>query len=148
MKMLLWVLSGLLWGACVPAAGQALTQGIQGTVLLRTGNHMPGPGKSVPPAQAPAIREIRVYFLTHVSQVKTIGSFYSQIQTKLVAKVVSGRDGTFRLFLPPGKYSLLSQETQGLFANRRDGENNIFPVEVKAGQVTPVEFIIDYNASY
>jgi len=126
--------------------GQAL-QGIQGRVLLRSGNHLPGPGRSLP-ADQPVSREIHVYALTHLSQVKAAGSFYSQIQTKQVAKVVSAPDGTFRLALPPGKYSVFVQEAPGLFANRFDGQGHIFPVEVKPGQAAALEIIIDYNASY
>jgi hypothetical protein len=152
MKLLLSLLMSLLLlapkGPQEEPPQQVLRQGIQGSVLLRTGNHMPGPGKSFSPPRNPVAREIQVYPLTNLSQVKTRGSFFIQLPTKPVASVKSGQDGTFRLFLPPGKYSLLSKEAQGLFANRFDGENNIFPVEVKPGQVTPVEFIIDYKASY
>jgi hypothetical protein len=153
MNMLLSVLFGFLLLACSPLQGRlpqsgTIRQGIAGKVVVRTGNHMPGPGKIIPPPASPAAREILVYPLTNSFQVQTSGSFYTQIQTKLVAKIVSRPDGTVRLFLPPGKYSLFSQEKEGLFANRLDGENNIFPVEVKAGQLTAVEFIIDYHASY
>jgi hypothetical protein len=150
MNLLLSVLLGFLVLTCSSAATRVPQhrQGIQGKVVLRTGNHMPGPGKRLPPPTQAAIREIQVYPLTNLSQVTANGSFYTHIQTKQVAKVVSGPDGRFRLFLPPGKYSLLSKEAEGLFANRFDGQNNIFPVEVKAGQLTEVEFIIDYNASY
>ncbi|MGV3641953.1 MAG: carboxypeptidase regulatory-like domain-containing protein [Adhaeribacter sp.] len=145
---LLCLLLAVLLPAC-QAASQVpqARQGIQGRVLLRSGNHMPGPGRSLPPDQ-PASREIHVYALTHVSQVRAAGSFYSQIQTKQVAKFVSGPDGAFRLALPPGKYSLFVREAAGLFANRFDGEGHLFPVEVLPGQLTPVEIVIDYNASY
>lgn len=150
MHLLLSVLMGFMVLTCSTAASRVpqIRQGIQGIVVLRTGNHMPGPGKRLPPPSQPAVREIQVYPLTNLSQVTTNGSFYTHIQTKPVAKVVSRPDGTFRLSLPPGRYSLLAKETGGLFANRLDGENNIFPVEVMAGQLTQVEFIIDYNASY
>jgi hypothetical protein len=152
MKVLLSLLFGclLLTGSSQqPGLPQkALRQGIQGTVVLRTGNHMPGPGKRFSPPQHPVAREILVYPLTNLSRVKTQGPFFIPLSSKPVARVRSGQDGSFRLFLPPGKYSLLSKEAEGLFANRFDGDNNIFPVEVKPGQVTPVEFIIDYKASY
>ena len=146
---LVFLLFGLLLLACqaAPARLTQSRQGLQGRVLLRSGNHMPGPGRTMPSDQ-PVSREIQVYALTHVSQLTPSGSFYSQIQTKQVAKIVSGPDGTFRLLLPPGKYSLFVQEAQGLFANRFDGEGHVFPVEVKPGQMAPVEIIIDYNASY
>ena len=39
-------------------------------------------------------------------------------------------------------------EGGGLYANLFDGENNIYPVEVQEDQVTHIEFLINYEASY
>lgn len=144
MNLLLSVLLGflVLTGTRLPPH----PQGIQEKAVRRTGNHMPG--KQIPPSSQPSVRQIHVYPPTLLSQVTANGSFYTQIQTKLVAKVVSGRGGTFRLALPPGRSTLLAKETDGLFASRLGGENNIFAVEVKAGRLTQEEFIMDYNASY
>ena len=130
-----------------------ITQGIRGKVEIREGNFMPGPDRTNPkairaPQGQPAIRELFIYERTKQSQVKANGVFYADIQTKLITTVKSKADGTFQVSLKPGIYSLFSKEPGGLFANQMDGEGYIFPVEVKAGEVTEVEFIIDYNASY
>ncbi|WP_026461964.1 hypothetical protein [Adhaeribacter aquaticus] len=151
------LLSTLLFSCAGPVASfqqaSSLSQGIKGNIVVLEGNLMPGltrknntavssVAKSITP------REIYVYELTNLRQVKRNGTFYTNIQTKLVAKVVSTSTGNFQVALPPGKYSLFSKEPDGFFANLFDGESNIFPVEVKAQKVTPVEFKIDYNAVY
>ncbi|KAA5549254.1 carboxypeptidase regulatory-like domain-containing protein [Adhaeribacter rhizoryzae] len=129
-------------------------QGILGTITVREGNFMPGPDRKdkMQPVAAPAgkvaPREIYVYELTNLKQVKASGPFYSEFKTNLVAKVTSGLDGLFRVELKPGKYSVFSKEPNGFFANRLDGDGNIYPVEVTESRLTLIDFIIDYNASY
>jgi len=155
MKILLSFLICLLLAA-VTAGAQTLDdgikQGILGTVVVREGDFMPAPDRAGKPKAnkkgKTANRELLIYELTNLSQVKTNGAFYSQVQTKPIAKVTAGEDGIFQVFLKPGRYSVFSQEPQGLFANQFDGNGNIFPVEVVADRLTLVEFVIDYNASY
>ncbi|PIQ21714.1 MAG: hypothetical protein COW65_07425 [Cytophagales bacterium CG18_big_fil_WC_8_21_14_2_50_42_9] len=129
-----------------------IKQGILGTVVVREGNLMPAPSRNGKPQSAhrgkPQNRELLIYELTNLAQVKANGTFYSEVQTKPVAKVTAGADGIFQVFLKPGRYTVFSQEPQGLFANQFDGNGNIFPVEVVADRLTLVEFVIDYNASY
>ena len=130
----------------------AVSQGILGTVTVREGNLMPGPNRKKQPKattqEKVSPREIYVYELTNLQQVSAKGPFYSNIKSKMVAKVTSGADGLFRVSLPPGKYSVFSKEPEGLFANRLDGEGNIYPVVVAENRLTLIDFIIDYNASY
>ena len=129
-----------------------VNQGILGTVTVREGNFMPGPNrKKQPKAATPEKvipREIHVYELTNLKQVTAKGPFYSNVKSKLVAKVTTGADGLFRVALDPGKYSVFSKEPAGLFANQLDGEGNIYPVVVAENRLTLIDFIIDYNASY
>ena len=115
---------------------------------MREGNFMPGPNRPSPTKEQFAVREIMVYELTNTSQVKMQNGLYQDITTKQIAKVTSAPDGSFEIALKPGKYSLFSKEPAGLFANLLDGDGNIFPVEVQTNQVTPIDFIIDYKASY
>lgn len=132
----------------------AVSQGILGTLTVREGNFMPGPDRKtkVQPIAAPdgkvAPREIHVYELTNLKQVKASGPFYSNFTTNLVAKVTSSEDGLFRVALRPGKYSVFTKEPGGLFANRLDGDGNIHPVEVTENRLTLIDFVIDYKASY
>lgn len=125
-----------------------IEQGIAGKVLWQAGNQMPSP--DVPPSKGRGVqRTLYIYELTNSNQAKTTdGVFHTNIQTNLVTQVVTDANGNFAVSLKPGKYSLFSKEEKGMFANLFDGEMNINPVEVKEGQVTNVEFLINYQASY
>ncbi|MFD2513119.1 carboxypeptidase-like regulatory domain-containing protein [Pontibacter locisalis] len=125
-----------------------IEQGIKGQVLWQAGNQMPSP--DAPPSKGRGVqRTLYIYELTNSNQTKTTdGVFHTNIQTNLVTQVVTDANGNFAVSLKPGKYSLFSKEEKGLFANLLDGEMNIYPVEVKKGQVTNVEFLINYQASY
>jgi len=131
------------------AAQQApIKQGIAGKVLWKSGNQMPSP--DAPPSRGKGVqRTVYIYERTNGTQAETIdGVFHTSIQTNLVTQVVTDANGNFAVALKPGVYSLFTKEEKGLYANLFDGENNIYPVEVEEGQVTTVEFLINYNASY
>jgi len=126
-----------------------IEQGITGKVLWVSGNQMPSPDAPQSSGKRGIQRTIYVYELTNASQATTTdGVFHTNIQTKLVTQVETDANGNFAVSLPPGKYSLFTKEEKGLYANLFDGEMNIFPVEVQRGQVTNVEFLINYKASY
>lgn len=132
------------------AAQQApISQGIAGRVLWQSGNQMPSPDTPVRSGKRGVQRTVYVYELTNGNQATTTdGVFHTNIRTKLVTKVETDTAGNFAISLPPGKYSLFTKEEQGLYANLFDGEMNIFPVQVQQGQVTAVEFLINYKAVY
>ena len=125
-----------------------IEQGISGKVLWQAGNQMPSP--DVPPSKGKGVqRTVYIYELTNGNQATTTdGVFHANIQTDLVTKVETDADGNFAVSLEPGVYSLFTKEEKGLYANLFDGENNIYPVEVQEGQVTNVELLINYEASY
>ena len=125
-----------------------IEQGISGQVLWVSGNQMPSP--DAPPSKGRGVeRTLYIYELTNASQANTTeGVFHTNIQTNLVTQVVTDANGNFAVSLKPGRYSLFSKEEKGLFASIYDGEMNINPVEVQQGQVTQVEFLINYQASY
>lgn len=137
-----------LLGIAATASAQA-QQGIRGTVVFKSGNLMPGPGRT-PPAGKPVRRELFVYEPTKMAQMKTrADGFYEAVQTRLIKRAWSDQQGRFRITLPPGQYSVLVKEPEkGLFANVFDGEMNAFPVEVKAGRFTTVSLEINYAAAY
>ncbi|MHA6246324.1 carboxypeptidase regulatory-like domain-containing protein [Pontibacter sp. CAU 1760] len=125
-----------------------IAQGIAGQVIWKSGNQMPSP--DAPPSKGRGVqRTLYIYELTNSTQAHTVnGVFHTNIQTPLVTQVDTDADGKFAVSLKPGKYSLFSKEDKGMYANLFDGEMNINPVEVQEGQVTNVEFLINYTAAY
>jgi hypothetical protein len=67
----------------------------------------------------------------------------------LITSVLSDKNGDFCLELPEGKYSIMvREEGKGLWANIFDGEENIFPFEVKKEKNEPINFVVNYQAAY
>ncbi|GAA4407579.1 hypothetical protein GCM10023187_28350 [Nibrella viscosa] len=132
------------------AASKAPFQGICGTVLFKSGNHMPGPDMPRPGTNGrPVQREILIYELTNLGQVEAgEDGFYKQVNSKLVKTAKSDKNGKFCVALPVGRYSLFVREEKGLYANLFDGESNIVPVEVKKNCKTTITFEITYAAVF
>ena len=92
MKTLI-VISAILLTFSAPVIAQK--QGICGKVVWTSGNQMPGPGlQSSKPAGI--VREIYIYEATSTTKVTEAGGFYSSVQTKLIKKVKTKKDGSFR----------------------------------------------------
>jgi hypothetical protein len=129
---------------------KSMNQGISGVVSWVSSNQMPSPDEPVASLKSsPVEREIYVYALTNQAQTESPEDrFYSNIKTKLIARVKSGKDGKFKIKLPIGNYSLFAKETKGLYANRFDGAMNIFPVRVERNKWSNIEFFIDHQAVY
>ena len=78
----------------------------------------------------------------------TDGVFF-KIDQKHIQVIKSNTEGNFELSLPEGKYSLLVEEKNGLFANSFSGaESWIQLVEVKAGEITEITITVNYMAAY
>lgn len=122
-------------------------QGLSGQVFWVSGNQMPGPESVLSPNQG-AIREILIYELTGFDDVTVVGPFFRDIKTKMIATVQSNADGTFKIKLPPGSYSVFTKEKNGLYANLFDENKNINPVTIKASQYTWKTITVDYEAAY
>ena len=122
-------------------------QGLRGQVFWVSGNQMPGPEAVLSPNQG-ATREIIIYELTSFKDVTQVGPFFRDVKTKMVATIQSKPDGTFKVKLPPGAYSVFTKERNGLYANLFDEKNNINPVRVKGGQYAWRTITIDYDAAY
>lgn len=122
-------------------------EGIQGQVFWLSGNQMPGPGKSISPQYGVA-REIVVYKAASLQDAVQSDQFFSDVKTELVTKVNTLPDGTFKIKLPPGKYSVFTQEAKGLFANMIGGDGCVSCVEVKPKKYTWTTITVDYEAAY
>jgi len=126
---------------------KAPKEGIQGQVFWVSGNQMPGPGKAIPP-QLGVTREIVVYKAATLQDVEQKDLFFTSVKTELVTKVVSKSDGTFKIKLPPGRYSVFTQEQKGLFANIIDQNGCVSCVEVRPKKYSWVAITVDYEAAY
>ena len=122
-------------------------EGIQGQVFWVSGNQMPGPGKSIPPQQG-VTREIVVYKAATLQDVEQKDLFFTSVKTELVTKAVSKSDGSFKIKLPPGRYSVFTQEQKGLFANIIDQNGCVSCVEVHPKKYSWVAITVDYEAAY
>lgn len=126
-----------------------LRQGIAGKVLWVEGNMMPTFGQdSADRQEKPISREIYIYALTGEEQAQMRNGFYIDIETPLIEKTHSDEGGNFSVSLPPGQYSILTKEPEGLYANTYDGAGNIQPVTVIKDSVSHITLIIDYKAVY
>ncbi|HOX82380.1 MAG TPA: carboxypeptidase regulatory-like domain-containing protein [Chryseolinea sp.] len=125
----------------------AQKQGIKGQVFWIGGNQMPGPKKSNSPQQG-IIREIIIYNSVKLQDTKQTDGFFTEIPGPPVASILSKADGSFRINLPPGNYSVFVKESKGLFANLFDGEGNINPITVKERKYSWLTLSVDYEAVY
>lgn len=132
----------------LPALSQKkLKQGVEGKVFWVEGNQMPDPDKVANPEMG-VEREILVYEATRMADVKMEGMFFTEISSKMVAQFTSRPDGSFKMRLPPGQYSVFVREPNGLYANLFDSNNLINPVIVKPKAFTWLTIAIDYKAAY
>lgn len=129
-----------------------IEQGIRGQVRWLEGNLMPtigeeGNGTARPKGKG-IQRTLHIYELTQGEEATYRDGFYTDIQTPLIKKVETDEEGNFSVALPPGRYSVLVQEPNGLFVGSFDGQGNLQPVEVTANKVTKLDIVVDYRAAY
>jgi hypothetical protein len=138
----------LLFLASLSCSSIQQRQGIKGHVFWVTGNQLPGLENSRS-AHAGIQREILVYKLTTLRQATRMeNGFFKDIETSMVISLVTKPDGSFKLRLPPGNYSIFVKEKEGLFANLFDKDNAINPVVVKDKQYSWLPITVDYEATY
>ncbi len=130
--------------------GSALAQkqGIQGQVFWLSGNQMPGPERKPASTHQGIAREIHIYNAVSTDRTKREGNFYVTIDAVLVTTVQSNADGTFKVKLPPGRYSLFTKEKEGLFANLLDGNGCINCIVVKKKKYSWITITVDYDAAF
>ena len=123
--------------------------GISGHVVAESGNRMPDPDNPLSPPKGIKTK-LYIYELTNISQVTRRGmsAFYTQVATRLVKEIETDEDGSFKVKLKPGRYSLFVKKDQLFYSSVFDGQNNIHPVEVKKGKMTEEVFKVNYNAVY
>src|SRR5690554_7533955 len=127
-------------------------QGIQGQVFWLEGNQMPqmlDEGETPDrPAKKGVKRTIKIHELTHINQARLGDALFGDIETPLVKEIETDDSGNFSVELPAGMYSLFTVEETGHFANILDLDSYINPFEVKEGEWTQADILINYQAAY
>src|SRR5690606_6174788 len=127
-------------------------QGIQGQVFWLEGNQMPQvvqEGEITDrPAKKGVKRTIKIHELTHINQARLGDALFGDIETRLVKEIETDDSGNFSVELPTGKYSIFTVEEEGHFANILDLDSYINPFEVKEGEWTQADILINYQAAY
>ncbi len=125
-----------------------MRQGIKGQVFWVSGNQLPGPDANRM-AHYGVQRELYIHELTTLQEVtRSPEGFFSNVKTKLVAQISTNPDGSFKIRLPPGEYSIFVMEKEGLYANLFDKNNAINPVYIKEKQYAWLPITVDYQAAY
>jgi len=130
-----------------PAFSHAQKQGICGKVVWEEGNRMPGPDKKKADPK-PIIREVYIYQPVRQDQTTMANGLYTDIRVALVKTVKTEADGSFKISLPPGEYSLFTKEEGGFFANLFDSGGRINVVEVKPRKYSETTIRVNYRAFY
>jgi len=140
-----FLLTLILFAACHSTQPR---EGIKGQVFWISGNQLPGPEENHS-SHYGIQRQIHIYEVTTIEETKmTPEGFFSDIKTKLITSLTTKPDGSFKVKLPPGKYSIFVQEAEGLYANLFDKNNAINPVVVKERQYSWLPISVDYQAAY
>ena len=132
--------------SCASQNQQGLGQGIIGTTLWLSGNHMPSPD-SRPPAPKQVQREVFIHELTTRNEVIGQGPIYDSIQSKLIKRVWTNDNGDFTVYLPAGNYSIFTKEDRGYFASSFES-NNIGSISIQQGSMRTITIKINYAAVY
>lgn len=139
-----------LFSQCKPYLPEG--QGITGQVTWVEGNQMPVMTASGKPdlksSPKPIRRKVRVYPLVKISDLKMEEGLFTAIAGSPLMEVETNENGRYSLSLSPGRYSVFIVEAGGLFANTFDGEGNVQPVTVKAGEWTLLDVVVNYSASF
>ncbi|MEQ9375750.1 MAG: carboxypeptidase regulatory-like domain-containing protein [Imperialibacter sp.] len=124
-------------------------QGVTGAVYWMEGDFMPRIGEKPGGSRQPIVREILFYAPVNTTDLGgEHGPIYKSLPGEPIARVSSDENGSFRISLPLGTYSVFTREPDGFFANRFDGNGIINPVEVKAGAFSEIVIEINYKAVF
>lgn len=149
LKPLMFILATILtFSQCKPLQPEG--EGITGTLTWLEGNQMPmisdtGDAQDKP---KPVQRKVLIYPLLKFSDLKVKDGLFEPPRILPLAEVESDLQGKYSVRLKPGKYSVFTQEDEGLFASVFDGEGNVMPVTVKEGQWTLLDILVNYKATF
>ena len=152
LKKLFLLIAGIFIGvSCQKATSSATpSQGITGTVLWLEGNQMPSIGQSKANKAIPI--SCTVYLCKPIKMNALSGNMplFDELPKELIiASATTDRKGSFTIEAPAGSYSVLtSTPNRKYFANRSNGQGELMPITVQAGQLSEIEVKMDYLAVY
>lgn len=125
-------------------------QGVVGTITWLEGNMMPSiqDGEDPEKEAQKVERTVQIFPLTNISDVKVEDGLITSIATKKIKEVKTDGSGKYAIDLSPGRYSVVTVEEGGLFANIFDGDGNIQPITIKENEWTLLDIQINYKAFY
>jgi len=127
---------------------QNLRQGVEGYIYELTGNQMPMKGKPTNSNKHGVKREIYIYKAASLQQTQGNTPLFDQVNTLLVFKTMSDRNGHYKANLPQGTYSVFVKENGKLFAAETDGSDILNPVTVTSNTTTHRNITITVNAAF
>ena len=126
----------LLMGFCFRS------NGIKGRVFIENEARMPLKGKSSQ-NRAPYSTTISVYAAAKTTQlVGQDGPWVKGIGARLLYQIKANQLGQFKRAIPPGKYTLLVQHTNGLYIPYFSGMDEVSIIEVKKGVFQEIDLTI------
>lgn len=128
-----------IFASMCTASAQSLKQGIQGQVF-RLPEVADSLAKENPEAGVQSI--VHIYELTTLDQASHKNGLFKSVPTNNVMTITTKPDGSFKVKLPPGTYSVFVDAGDALFANLFKN-NQINPVVVKPKQFAWVTITID-----
>ena len=122
---------------------------VAGKVQRIMGNQMPSPDLA---NEEPGGFGTTVYFflptLVYMGLPTGEQGVFMMTDKKLVAKVLAEKDGSFKLKLKPGKYSVLLGKDGQYYSNISDLEGLINPIEINKSSKKPLVLKADWGAIY
>ncbi len=139
--------SFLIFSSCKQPE-QTTSGTVKGQITWASGNMMPSIGTA---PQQPTGVERTIHFAVPVKDAnikRNAEGLIDKAGIEIVESAKSNADGQFEIALPAGKYSVLTEEDGGLFANSMNGQGELNPVTVTSGGVATMNIVVNYKAVY
>ena len=132
-----------------------INQGVWGNVWLWEGDFMPSTDNSSGGKITAVQRDVYIYEATNNSLLESStnpmyfgDTFFTKINSKLIATIQSDKDGFFQIALNPGKYSFFVKIDNFFYSHGWESEGDIMPATVTISNVIKRQIDLTYNATY
>lgn len=133
---------------CIGLNGCSQKVRVSGRVIWESGNQMPSP--DLGPTEQKGFQTTVYFFEPFKSTSLNRGTgFFRSIHAKEKARVLTNKEGYFRLRVLPGTYSvLIAKDSVELYASIQDGEGFVQPYPFKKGKKYDLQLKANWNAVY